>query len=590
MHETLARPVPGSAAASPAPAPRALPAVVRRALAEPAAPVAPGVRRALGHDYARVRVAPAPAGESVARGDAAERQADDAARCASDGAREADPAAEDAVGRVRLHAGPHAADAARALHARAFTVGRDVVLGAGEHAPETARGRGLLAHEVAHVAQADAAGGAAPLRRDVVTDPVTRRATGYEFRVGTELPEAFATEAQARVADGALSDADIRALVKQAVDRRGTVNDHERMFMAGLRDAANVTAFQAVRVAAGAAVTFPVASIRANHAHVLNVDRQGLPASVTTRQAAAATALGSLDLGGTFKALAEAEDAAAADIVKQAGPLRAQATALVAYARANFVPMVAVLEAMHAAASDSTPSDRAMAGAVYAVAAVAGLGVAGDVRAGRVKVDALIPRAFRRLPGVGANVMAAYVTAAQGSGMKGDTMYLQTAFDITDTSQRSTLVHELDHAVADRASSPTGTVTFPNKVGLELRAYRAQARYILTQMEGQSAAERAATAARVAADQSSMVYGAALLEAQTDAARFQPLAEILFGVAPGTLARTPAQVGAMIALPAATIRTAVEADIARAYGLAPGDPGVTEGLAGESILHWIDRI
>lgn len=43
--------------------------------------------------------------------------------------------------------------AAHALHACAFTIGRDVIFGAGQYAPETARGKRLLSHELTHVVQ-----------------------------------------------------------------------------------------------------------------------------------------------------------------------------------------------------------------------------------------------------------------------------------------------------------------------------------------------------------------------------------------------------------------------------------------------------
>jgi Domain of unknown function (DUF4157) len=54
---------------------------------------------------------------------------------------------------VCLHTGPEAVRAAEFVNARAFTVGRDIVFGRRELKPETAEGRHLLAHEVAHVAQ-----------------------------------------------------------------------------------------------------------------------------------------------------------------------------------------------------------------------------------------------------------------------------------------------------------------------------------------------------------------------------------------------------------------------------------------------------
>src|SRR4051812_8222386 len=44
-------------------------------------------------------------------------------------------------GNVRVHSDRSAADSAEALHARAFTVGRDIVFAAGEYRPHTPAGR-----------------------------------------------------------------------------------------------------------------------------------------------------------------------------------------------------------------------------------------------------------------------------------------------------------------------------------------------------------------------------------------------------------------------------------------------------------------
>lgn len=54
---------------------------------------------------------------------------------------------------VRVHCGPLAEQSARAIGARAYTVGRDIVFGAGTFAPATPAGRRLLAHELTHVVQ-----------------------------------------------------------------------------------------------------------------------------------------------------------------------------------------------------------------------------------------------------------------------------------------------------------------------------------------------------------------------------------------------------------------------------------------------------
>jgi hypothetical protein len=55
--------------------------------------------------------------------------------------------------RVRVHADAPAAASARAVNARAYTFGSHVVLGAGAPAWDTAAGRRLMAHELAHVVQ-----------------------------------------------------------------------------------------------------------------------------------------------------------------------------------------------------------------------------------------------------------------------------------------------------------------------------------------------------------------------------------------------------------------------------------------------------
>lgn len=52
---------------------------------------------------------------------------------------------------VRVHDGADANTSAKALHARAYTYGRDIVFAAGEFAPHTERGQALLAHELTHV-------------------------------------------------------------------------------------------------------------------------------------------------------------------------------------------------------------------------------------------------------------------------------------------------------------------------------------------------------------------------------------------------------------------------------------------------------
>ena len=54
---------------------------------------------------------------------------------------------------VRVHTDARSAESARALGARAYTVGSRIVFGAGQHAPATSEGRRLMAHELTHVVQ-----------------------------------------------------------------------------------------------------------------------------------------------------------------------------------------------------------------------------------------------------------------------------------------------------------------------------------------------------------------------------------------------------------------------------------------------------
>jgi len=55
--------------------------------------------------------------------------------------------------RVRVHTDAQAEESTRALSARAFTIGRDVVFGSGHYAPGTVAGKRLIAHELTHVIQ-----------------------------------------------------------------------------------------------------------------------------------------------------------------------------------------------------------------------------------------------------------------------------------------------------------------------------------------------------------------------------------------------------------------------------------------------------
>lgn len=68
---------------------------------------------------------------------------------------------------VRVHTGGRADATARAVSAKAFTVGSDIVFAGGQFAPESQEGQHLLAHELTHVVQQD--GGASRVSRKAAT-------------------------------------------------------------------------------------------------------------------------------------------------------------------------------------------------------------------------------------------------------------------------------------------------------------------------------------------------------------------------------------------------------------------------------------
>jgi hypothetical protein len=67
--------------------------------------------------------------------------------------------------RVRIHTGTTESASARAINARAYTVGQDIVMGRGEYRASSTAGRYLLAHELTHVMQQEGSGRSAHLHR-----------------------------------------------------------------------------------------------------------------------------------------------------------------------------------------------------------------------------------------------------------------------------------------------------------------------------------------------------------------------------------------------------------------------------------------
>lgn len=111
---------------------------------------------------------------------------------------------------IRLHSDTNADRAARALHARALTVGRDILLARGEGDMHAPRGRRLLLHEVAHASQSP------PARGAMLRLAPAAEARGHEARA----ERALAADARGHApAAGAVAPGTILPLLQDAVLR-----------------------------------------------------------------------------------------------------------------------------------------------------------------------------------------------------------------------------------------------------------------------------------------------------------------------------------------------------------------------------------
>ena len=72
---------------------------------------------------------------------------------------------------VRVHTDSHAAETARSINAKAFTVGPNIAFASGHYAPHSAEGQKILAHELTHVVQQSA--GSRKVSRDA--EPATSK-------------------------------------------------------------------------------------------------------------------------------------------------------------------------------------------------------------------------------------------------------------------------------------------------------------------------------------------------------------------------------------------------------------------------------
>jgi hypothetical protein len=119
---------------------------------------------------------------------------------------------------VRVHNDPASGETARRIGAHAFTVGNDIGFAAGQFAPETPLGRKLLAHELAHVVQAQES-----IVRRQPLDPANQAAWDWYER--KEHRDSSFVQTVDR------SSTDAAALAKGLKDTAAPTSDEERAAM-----------------------------------------------------------------------------------------------------------------------------------------------------------------------------------------------------------------------------------------------------------------------------------------------------------------------------------------------------------------------
>jgi Domain of unknown function (DUF4157) len=150
----------------------AVPQIVHEVLRSPGQPLDATTRAYMesrfGHDFSRIRVHTDP---SIIGSDIAVNQPDDlheqeASRVSAMVMHAKDSSARGAnFSHIRVHVGEVAAESARAVNARAYTVGQNIIFGEGYYSPSTFGGKQLIAHELTHAVQQRSVPGRSFLQR-----------------------------------------------------------------------------------------------------------------------------------------------------------------------------------------------------------------------------------------------------------------------------------------------------------------------------------------------------------------------------------------------------------------------------------------
>ena len=299
-------------------------------------------------------------------------------------------------------------------------------------------------------------------RRVIGNDPATRV---VRLEVGFELTEKLARAGYTLTAKGALDESGVAQLRQVALEHHfETIDDDERLFIAALLDAGNAKKLHDQYPNGfsdnGSVIEFTAASIPESNRRIVRDSGRNVR----------------IEPDAHIKAFIK--DPLDQDIVAMAGAFGIVAMQTLKLADKANVSHLKVYFAMLNGASDSTPGDRAYAGAAYVVAVSEGMAdIAQEIMAQNLKIDEVSSTWFEA-EGEGSH--AEFVPQSDGQ-RKGDTIYVPGTFDLDNIDHVSTLVHELQHA-SDAAGAASNPRDF-SRVELELAAYSRQSRYMLAQLD-----------------------------------------------------------------------------------------------------------
>ena len=449
--------------------------------------------------------------------------------------------------KVRVHYDSEAMALANEVNAQAFTHENHIFFNNGKYEPASTEGKKLLAHELTHVLQQ---GYGEPVKRVAEKDATGTRYTGnYIFNPGHDgLSSGFFNKIKRFVANGTLSDTEIRALRKDAIDRNGSVLHAELLLMAAMRNPVNVALMQAHR---GGSLILSMSNIlQADKDYVINFDRAQLPpelANPLLRLALAALGLSGETAAEAWESMNRTAEKRIEEIAgKQFGNQAAKLIVSAGFDKPE-IPLTEVLTAMINSAADSTPGDQIIAGIVYVVARRYGHSTVPHLLNGTIKVDALIPSVYQRLLGGGE---ASYVYSTDEDVRKANTIYVPTSVDILALDERALIIHELTHA-EDDLSRPAEGLT--DSLALESRAYVAQGRYMLDEIIAAAPAPGLVSTASAYVNLGNLYYWSMLLAAKQNTIRYEATFLNVCTTAPAS--RNQANVKTDLALTDAAIST-----------------------------------